>query len=446
MVNKIKKLFNNKFIGNTSWLIFGRVAQMFISFVISMITARYLGPSNYGIINYVNSYISFFTAICNLGLNSVILKELVDRPDSQGETMGTVIGMRIISSIISIISILAFIGIMFKNDSLYLTVALLQSLILFFNSFEMIEYWYQSKLLSKRSAIIGIIAYVCMSVYRVIILVLQKDVKWFAFATTLDNAVVALLLTISYFKDGGEKLVFNKALAKDILSRSHHFMWSSLMVAAYSEMNKILLGSLIDDASVGYYSAAYSLCNTWPFILKAVIDSAKPIIVEYHKTNYEMYIKRLKQLYATIFYMGAGVALIFTIFSPLIINILYGKDYLQSIMPLRIISWYTSFSYLGVARSTWMICEGKQKYEKVLATCGAISNLVLDIAFIPTLGAVGASIATLLTQVLTNFLIPLLFKETRPNSILIWQAICLNDVIPTKQEIKSLISDENSRN
>lgn len=443
-MNIIRKILKNKFFGNTSWLIFGRVAQMLISFVISMITARYLGPSNYGIISYVNSYISFFTAICNLGLNSVILKELVDRPDSEGETMGTIIGMRIISSVLSIVSIVTFIGILFKDDRLYLTVALLQSLILFFNSFEMIEYWYQSKLMSKRSAIVGIVAYICMSLYRVVILILQKDVKWFAFATTLDNAVVAVLLTVCYFKDGGQKLVFNKTLAKDILSRSHHFMWSSLMVAAYSEMNKILLGSLIDETSVGYYSAAYSLCNTWPFILKAVIDSARPIIVEYHKTNHDMYIKRLRQLYATIFYMGSAVALMFTIFSPLIIKILYGQQYLPSIMPLRIISWYTSFSYLGVARSTWMICEGKQRYEKVLAGCGALSNLILNFVFIPAYGAVGAAITTLLTQVLTNFLIPLCFKETRQNSILIWEAICLKDVIPTKQEIKEILSNENS--
>lgn len=444
MIKKISKLLKNKFIGNTSWLIFGRVVQMLISFVISMITARYLGPSNYGIISYVNSYISFFTAVCNLGLNSVILKELVDRPNSQGETMGTVIGMRIISSILSIVSITTFVGIIFKNDSLYLTVAFLQSLILFFNSFEMIEYWYQSKLMSKRSAIIGIVAYICMSIYRVIILILQKDVKWFAFATTLDNAVVAILLIICYFRDNGEKLTFNKTLAKEILSRSHHFMWSSLMVAAYSEMNKILLGSLIDETSVGYYTAAYSLCNTWPFILKAIIDSARPIIVEYHNTNHDMYIKRLRQLYAAIFYIGSFVALVFTIFSPLIIKIIYGKQYLPSIMPLRIIPWYTSFSYLGVARLTWMICEEKQKYEKILAGCGALSNLLLNIILIPTYGAVGAALTTLLTQVFTNFLIPLIFKETRPNSILIWEAICLKDVIPTKEEIKRLLSDENS--
>lgn len=436
----IKKLFKNKFVGNATWLIFGRVAQMLISFIISMITARYLGPSNYGVINYVNSYISFFTAICNLGLNSVILKELIDRPNSQGETLGTVLGMRILSSVLSIVCILSCIGIIFENDSIYMTVAILQSLILFFNSSEMIEYWYQSKLMSKRTSIIGIVAYSCMSIYRVVILVLQKDVTWFACAVTLDNAVVAILLVICYFKDGGQKFTFNPKLAKEILKKSHHFMWSSLMVAAYSEMNKILLGTLIDDTSVGYYSAALSLCNVWPFILKAFIDSARPIIVEYHNTNRELYLKRIRQLYAAIFYVGSFVALMFTIFSPLIIRILYGNDYLPSIMLLRIISWYTSFSYLGVARSTWMICEGRQKYEKWLATSGAISNLVLDILLIKPFGALGAAIATLLTQILTNFLIPFVFKGTRENSILIWKAICLKDVIPTKEEIKSLIS------
>lgn len=444
MISIIKKIFKNKFLNNTSWLIFGKVAQMFLSFIISMITARYLGPSNYGVINYVHSYISFFTAICNLGLNSVIIKELIDRPNSQGETMGTVIGMRIISSILSIISILSCIEIIFKNDRIYMIVAMLQSLTLFFNAFEMIEYWYQSKLMSKRSAIIGIVAYICMSVYRIIILAGQKSVEWFAFAVTLDNMVVAILLVVCYFKDGGQKLRFNPKLAKEILSKSHHFMWSSLMVAAYSEMDKIMLGSMIDDTSVGYYSAALSLCNTWPFILKAIIDSAKPIIVKHHKDNYDLYIKRLRQLYAAIFYAGSIVALVFTIGAPLIIRLIYGQDYMDSVTPLRIICWYTSFSYLGVARSTWMICEGKQRFEKVLATCGAISNVAMNLIFIRSYGANGVALATLLTQVFTNFLIPFIFKETRGNSILIWEAITLKDVIPTKEEIKQLIKNENS--
>ena len=444
MIKLIKRLFGNKFLGNASWLIIGRVGQMFISFIISMITARYLGPSNYGVINYVHSYISFFTAICNLGINSVLIKELIDRPETQGETMGTVITMRVISATLSIISIVSCIGILFDNDSIYMTVAVLQSLTLLFTAFELIEYWYQSKLMSKRTAVVGIIAYLCMSIYRVFILVLQKDVTWFAFAVTLDNLVIAVLYLVCYFKDGGQKLSFNPKLAKEILSKSHHFMWSSLMVAAYSEMDKILLGSLIDDTAVGYFSAAYSLCNTWPFILKAIIDSAKPIIVEYHKTDREMFIKRTRQLYATIFYVGAFVATMFTIFAPLIIYILYGKEYAPSIVPLRIIGWYTAFSYLGVARSTWMICEGKQRFEKILATCGAISNLVLDLIFIKSMQATGAAIATLLTQVFTNFLIPFCFKETRANSILIWEAITLKDVIPSKEEIKELLSNENN--
>ena len=62
-INKIKKrLFSNKEVKNASWIIAGRIAQMVISFFISIFTARYLGPSNFGLINYVSAYVTFFTS------------------------------------------------------------------------------------------------------------------------------------------------------------------------------------------------------------------------------------------------------------------------------------------------------------------------------------------------------------------------------------------------
>ena len=81
--------FQKKESRNAVWLIGGRVAQMFLSLIVGIWTARYLGPSNYGLINYGTAYVAFFTSICNLGLNSVIIKDFVDNPDEQGEAIGS---------------------------------------------------------------------------------------------------------------------------------------------------------------------------------------------------------------------------------------------------------------------------------------------------------------------------------------------------------------------
>ena len=79
-----KNLFRNKEVKNAGWLIGGKILQMAISLVVGVITARYLGPSNYGLIGYGTAYVSFFAAFCSLGLNSVIIKDFIDNPHDPG--------------------------------------------------------------------------------------------------------------------------------------------------------------------------------------------------------------------------------------------------------------------------------------------------------------------------------------------------------------------------
>lgn len=431
-------MLNNKFLSNASWIIGGKVFQMAISLVMGMITARYLGPSNYGVINYTASFVAFFTSICTLGLNGIIVKELIDNPDLEGEILGTSIIMRLVSSLFSSISILYIVKILNPEEQIFLVVALLQVISLVFQSFDMINYWYQAKMMSKFCAIIQSVGYLAMTVYRIIILILGKSVEWFAFCTSLDMIVISSLLLISYYKNGGKKLSFSWRLSKDMISKSYHFILSGLMVAVYGQMDKIMLGKMINTDVVGFYSTAAAICSMWTFVLLAIIDAARPIIMEVRKDSKELYKRRIKQLYAVIIWMSFLVAVVFSIFAKWIILILYGEQYIPAIGPLRIIAWSTAFSYLGVARGIWLVCEGKQKYVKHLSFLGAVCNLILNFMLIPTIGINGAAIATLITQIMTNFIIPMIIKETRENSIYIIEAFLLKEVI-SKSTIKKVI-------
>ena len=72
---------------------------MVISLVVVLLTARYLGPSNYGIINYVAAFIAFAKPICSLGLEGVLVKKFVDKPDKEGSIIGTAILMEFLASL-----------------------------------------------------------------------------------------------------------------------------------------------------------------------------------------------------------------------------------------------------------------------------------------------------------------------------------------------------------
>lgn len=419
----IKQFLHNKVARNAGWLISGKVFQMLINFVVGLITARYLGPSNYGLINYAGAYTAFFASFCTLGINSVIVKEFVDNPDKTGEIIGTTLGLRALSSFLSALSIIGISFVVDAAESTTIWVVALCSVGVIFQIFDTFNYWFQSKLQSKTTAIVTLIAYVITAIYKVILLIYKKPVTYFAFSTSVDYICVAILLLICYRKYNGGKLSFSKDYGKALLKKSVHFILPGLMVAIYGQTDKIMLKHMISDAEIGYYSTAVSLCSTWCFVLSAIIDSLYPPIMESFKVSKEEFDRKNKILYAIIFYLSIFVSGLFTIFASIIIKLLYGADYMGAISPLRVITWYTAFSYLGTARNAWIVCMDKQKYLKYLYLASAIVNVGLNFVFIPILGATGAAIASLISQISTVFIVPFFMKDLRENSLLMVQAV-----------------------
>ena len=422
MGNNIKK----RFAKNASWIVIGRVFQLVLTFVTTMLVARYLGPEKYGTITYTYSYVALFLPLCTLGMNDIVVKELLDNKDKNNEILGSIFVLRFISSLLSIGFIYIVISLL-NNNPVFTYIAFLQSLSLVFQIFDSIIYFYQSQLLAKKTGIIFVIAYLLTAVFRITGLVIKRNTAWFAFAVSLDYLVVSILLLIRYFIDGN-RLTFSINSCKKLLKRSSHYIFSGLMIVIYSKADNIILGNMIDETTVGYYSAATTLCNAWPFLLTAIIDSASPIIIDTYKENKKEYEKKIKQLYASVFYIALVVAILITLLSKVIVNILYGQNYMATVTPLRIVCWSTIFAYLGVARASWMQCENKLKYEATLSFLGAVTNVVLNIVLIKHYGIIGAAFALLLTQFITNIVYVYLIKETRPNAKLILNAIMLKDI------------------
>lgn len=424
----IHKFKDNRMVFNSIWIIGGQVFQMGLTLIIGMITARYLGPSNYGIIGYTASYVSFFSVICQLGYTSIIVKELLENKEKEGEILGTMITFRVITSLLSSIVISALIYVMDDGDMLIVKVAFLQSLSLVFHSFEMINYWYQSRLESSVCVKIQSMAYVIMAVYKVAILMLGKSVEWFAFSTTLEAMVVALSLYWAYKRSKGQKMSVSVKAGTVMLFGSYHFILSGLMSTVYGEMDKIMLGQMLNDAAVGYYTAAMKISTMWSFVLMAFINSARPVIIASRSVSQQQYIKQLKRLYAAIIWIGIAMALCISIGGKWIIYIMYGKDYMPAVSTLQISAWYTMFSILGGARGIWIVCEEKGKYVKYYLGIGAILNVILNWSLIPIYGAGGAAMATLITQIFTAVFAPLIFKETRAYGRHVLEAFLLKGI------------------
>lgn len=427
---------NNRFAKNTIWILVGQVLKMLLSFIVNLFVARYLGPSDYGILNYVSSYLAFFTSLVGLGLNSVIIYELVAHRNEEGKILGTAIVLRFLVGLVSSFIFVFLIVVLDRTERVFLTVAILQAIQLPFLAFDTFIYWYQSKLLSKYAVIVQSIGFFITSVYKVLLIVLGRSVEWFAFSTSLDIILLAVMYCVMYYKQTKVRLGFSIDIGIRMLKKSGPFILANMMVFIYGQMDKIMLKQMLHSTeAVGLYSAAITICGLVGLIPTALLDSGRPVVMEAKATDETLYQKRFRQLCAGIIWVCFIYSMGMALFSKLAIRILYGTEYLGANTCLKIGVWYTAFSYVGSARSTWLICEKKEKYVFILSAMGAITNLLLNGLLIPVLGINGAAIATLATQVFANFVYPFFWKETREYSKCVFDAIFLRNV-----DIKGLVS------
>lgn len=438
MVHTIKRILSGRVAKNAGWLIGGKIAQMLINLLVGMLTARYLGPSNYGILNYATAYTTFFISLCDLGINGVLVKDMIDYPGEDGEVLGSSIFMKMISSCLSAIAILGIVCIVDYNEPETILVVALCAIGMIFKLFEVFNYWFQAQLRSKVTALVSLVAYVITAAYKVLLLVMGADVVWFALATSVDYICIAVFLYGCYRKCGGAKLKVVWSTCKRILSKSCYFILPGLMVAVYGQTDKLMLKQMISDEEIGFYATATAVCGMWCFVLSAIIDSLYPSIMESHSAGDEAGFERKnKLLYAIVFYVSMVVSMGFVLLAKPVILILYGEAYLPAVNPLRIITWYTAFSYLGVARNAWIVAKDRQKYLIWIYLSAAVVNVLLNLALIPLWGASGAALASLAAQVLTTMVVPFFIKPLRRNSMMMVEAILLKGIKPVGNRTKS---------
>lgn len=416
-------MIKNKIVKNASWIVACRIVQSIFSLIVTMITARYLGPSNYGIISYAASIVAFFVPIMQLGLHNVLVQEIVDNPEKEGIVLGTSIILSLLSAVASIVCIIVFVLLVNANETETIIVCGLYSILLIFQALELIQYWFQAKYLSKYASIVSLIAYTIVSFYKIVLLISGSSVYWFAVSNAIDFMLIAFALLYFYKKLGGAKLKFSKEVARVLFDKSKHYIISGLMIVILSQTDRVMIKIMIDNKAVGYYSAAVSIACMTNFVFNAIIDSMRPSIFEKKKISNEEYLNSLKLLYSIIIYCALLQSLVITIFSNIIVNILYGSAYLESVSALQIIVWYTAFSYIGAVRNIWILAENNQKYLWIINMSGAILNILLNLVFIPTMGINGASLASLLTQIFTNVILGFIIKPIRPNNNIMLQSI-----------------------
>jgi O-antigen/teichoic acid export membrane protein len=402
-----------KFLNNTFWLILQNVYSMVLSLVVGSLSARYLGPSNYGLIGYGVSIINIFITLSRLGLDSIVVNEVIVNPEKKSGYLGTAIVLRLFVSVLSVICILVIVIILEPNNHLLISITFFQSFEIIFRVYEVFNYWFQAELKSKFFVIVSMIALTVTSIWRIVLLKVGADVQLFALSTSIQAFAILVLTGSIFLRVHYGSLSFSLQNARYLLGKSYHFIISSIAISLYMQMDRVMLGKMVSKEVVGYYTAASTISTLWIFIPNAIINSARPLILSVRNSNLLEYIKRIKILYLSITLIVLFVGVCICLFGKYAILLLFGESYIEAVPVVNVLVWAAGVSMIGSCRSIWLIAENKGHYEKNILVLGAILNFFINYIGIKIMGLYGAALATLISQIFVVFLAPTLFKSIR---------------------------------
>ena len=414
-----------KYFKNTGWLMFGKILSMVVGFMI----AGYLGAPSFGDLSFASAFTMIVAAVAALGLDSFIIREIINEPNKKDEILGTSLVMRIVVSII-LIPLTVGIYLLFHHyadkpgNSLTWIIVIL-SFASFFKSFNVIDSYFQSQVASKYVVKVQNVCVLLSVVAKVLLVVFHMPVIWFAAALTFDSFSLALGLVYMYRKRGFSIMTwtFSRSRAAMLLKQSFPLILSAVMVSIYMKIDQVMLKD-IGSAEVGIYSVAANISEAWYFIPVAIVTSVFPAIIHARKTDLERYTKRLRNLYDLLVFISLPVAILISFLGNDIIQIIYKGEYEGAGEMLSIHIWSGIFVFLGSASSQYLLAEGYTMISFQRTAFGALANILLNLWLIPKYGGVGASVATLIACFISTFYL-LFIPKTRVQGVMMLKSLFL---------------------
>ena len=408
-----------KLITNINWLFGEKVLKLTSGLFITIWVARYLGPEKMGVLNYALAYTSLFAIFVNLGFEQIVVRELVKQPKLTGFLLGTAFALKLLGTLLAILSI--YFSLYFLDlDTTSKTIIFIISAGFIFQSLNVIDFFYQSKILSKFSVIARNIAFVISSSLKIFFILYQYDVVYFAFAGTVDFFLSGLFLLFIYKKNHGalSQWHFSKKIAIRLLKYSWPVAVSSFLISIHMRIDQVMIGNMLDSAQVGLYSVSVVLMDMVVLIPGIIVSSIMPYFIGLRENNNRLYHYRLVQLYFLMFWGGILAGFFAIIFGKEVIVLLYGESYLSAYNALVFNIWAGAFMAQSAAKGIWVIAENKQFHRIIPNIVAAVVNVILNFLLIPLHGISGAAIATLITKFVNNWVTPMFVPAYRNNTII----------------------------
>jgi polysaccharide transporter, PST family len=404
-----------KIIGNMGWLMVDRIVRMGMGLFVGVWVARYLGPVQFGSLNFSIAFIALFGTVTTFGLEMIVVREVIHNADDTHEILGTTLALRACGGLLTVGLSIGLLRLIQPHDREGLLLVSILSLTLVFQAFDTIDAFFQSQVRSKITVLAKNSAFLVFAAVRVLLIYVKAPVWSFAASNVGEIALGAAGLALGYRLSGGRIFSWsvNKKRAVSLLQQSWPVMFSGMAIMAYMRLDMVMLKMMKGDFAVGLYSAATKVSEVWYFIPMAIVSSVSPAIMRV-KDDPVLFHGRLRKLFALMTQMACVIGSVVAFSSHAIIRMLYSDSFSGAAPVLAVHVWASVFVFLGVAQSPWNLSKNLLTLSLYWTVAGAIINLIMNLYLIPKYSAMGAAISTVVSYAIAGVFANIFSARTRP--------------------------------
>lgn len=403
---------------NFGWLFLDKILRMGVGLLVGVWIARYLGPAQYGQLNYAIAFVSMFGAIAGLGLNSIVVRDLVKHPDGTDNTLVTAFLLQTLGGLLTVVTIISVMAWLRPDDDFTRMMVAVLSFSLVFKSTDVVRYWFEAQVQSRYAVWVENAVFVLVSIVKIGAILMALELMAFVWISLFEAMFASFgLIAIGIAKGWRIRLPdasFQRAMS--LLKDSWPLLLSGLSVMIYMRIDMVMLEEISGNWEVGIYAAATRISEIWYFLPMIIVSSVTPYIIRFHTVDPILYLQRMRSLYFIMAWLATIVSLLLSIFSSQIVRLLFGDQFEDAAPVLAIHLWASLAVFLGVASSQHLIAEQLQVVSLYRTLIGLVCNVGLNLILIPEMGSRGAAVATVISYFAATFSL-VLFRATRQHAI-----------------------------
>lgn len=412
------KLFQSNIVKNVGWLIFDKILRLSLSLIVVIWLARYLGPEQFGTLNYALALVSIVGTVAALGLNGLVVRDLVRQPEQAPLILGSAFALKVIAAVTGYLLVVAVVYLL-DIDDIAAKLCLVLGFIFIFKSTDVFKYWFESQVRSKYVVIAENGVFFIIALSKLLLIYFQAPLIAFAWAYIGEVAGVALWLTLIYRRQHPQiKWAFNAEKASALLKECWPLIISVAAWILYTRIDQLMIGQLIDKEAVGYFSAAVRISEVTNMLPAILVMSLMPGIIRLQHSQAEHYKQRMQFTYDICVWLMLFVAIIVQFSADFAIAFLFTSSFSPAANVLKLQIWCGIFLAFALISSRYLINEGKQSMLMRRNLLGLALNVPLNYLLIPQMGIEGAALASLISVICVSYLFDLANSFLRP---VFWQ-------------------------